>query len=165
MREFTAFEVDGIRYQMLPLPVQKSTVVLTRLAKIVFDPLGKAVSAIDMDNSGSSSLLDKNIDMSLVGKAIAAFGDRLEEAVVWNTIVELLSTVEKGNDQGGFSKINIEVDFLGQIGHLLKVVTKSINVNYHDFLVPILGGLEKAKHLMPFKTQSTGSSGDQSSKK
>ncbi len=167
MRQFIPFEVDDVHYQMLHLPVSKSIKVLTRLTKMVSEPIGKAVSAVQ-SGENTTSILDQDIDMDLIGQAITALGDRLDESMVWNTMLELLSTVEKENDQGGFTKIAPEVDFQGKPGHLIKVVTNVITVNYADFLGPVQGVLEKvrstaqAKHQ---KAQSIGSSGDLSSKK
>jgi hypothetical protein len=165
MKEFIPFEIDGTQYQMLYLPVSKSIKVLTRLTKIVSDPMGKAVSAVKMDSGDGLTLLEREIDMALIGQAITALGDRLDESVVWNTILELLSTVEKSNESGGFSKINPELDFQGKPGHLMKVVTKSIHINYSDFLDQVLGDLGKVTQVLRSKEPSTGLSGARSSKK
>lgn len=160
MRQFIPFEVDNVQYQMLHLPVSKSVKVLTRLTKIVSDPLGKALSAIKSEDP-EKSIIDQELDMDLLGNAITALADRLDEGMVWNTILELLSTVEKINDHGGYTKINPEIDFQGQPGHLMKVVGKSITINYSDFLDSVLGGLDAIKLVTRPKAEpSTGSSGD-----
>ena len=139
--------------------------VLTRLTIIVSEPIGKAVSAIKTDGKDVTSLLEKDIDLESIGQAITALGDRLDESVIWNTIIELLSTVEKSNDSGGFSKVNIELDFQGKPGHLMGVITKVIHINYSDFLDQVLGGLGEVRQVLQSKEPLTGSSGALSSRK
>lgn len=166
MRQFISFEVDDTQYQMLHLPVSKSIKVLTRLTKMISEPVGKAVSAVQ--SGGEASFLDQGVDMNLIGQAITTLGDRLDEATVWNTILELLSTVEKANEQGGFTKVAPEVDFIGKPGHLIKVITQAVTINYSDFLGPVQGVLEKVRRSQQpaaQKAPSTGSSGGLSSKK
>ncbi len=169
MNQFLPFEVEGVQYQMLYLVPSKSVKVLTRLMKIISEPLGKALGSMESGESKAESFLNQEINGDLVGKAIVALGERLEEETVWNTIVELLSTVEKANEHNGFSKVTVDVDFRGKIGHLMKVVAKSIQNNYHDFLGQVLGGLKDLQAAQPKTTdqeaKSIGMFGDQSLKK
>ena len=160
MQHFTPFQVDDVHYQMLYLPPSKSIKVLTRLMKLISDPLGKGMGSIQSDTPGNETFLDQEVNVELIGKAITALGERLDEALVWNTITELLSTVEKQTDEGGFCKVNVETDFSGRIGHLIKVIAKTIEVNYNDFLGQVLTGLKRFRKGKPSKGPSTGSSGD-----
>jgi hypothetical protein len=162
MIEQNVFEVGGTQYEMLHLPVKDSLRILTRLTKILSEPFGKAVAALQ-----SGEGFDQEVDFDMIGDAITSLGDRLDEDLVLNTIMELLTRVKVQNEQGnGFVRLNPDTQFAGRTGDLLEVVAHVLNFNYRDFLDRALSGFGNLDIQMPSlsKGSSTGMSGDLSLK-
>jgi len=139
MHGFTKFTVKDANFQMQCLPTTKAIKTLTRLTKIASGPIGNAVGAL---NAGSGSVMDKEINMEVIGEAVKCLGDRLEEQVVVDILNDLLSTVEIQTESGKFISVNLDLTFQGKIGLLFGVVTKALEVNYADFLGPILSAIK-----------------------
>ena len=180
MIPYQEFEVDDVKYQTLHMPTLKSLKILTRLQKILSEPVGKAISAFKIDNNQGQEkkeneeneekkekgFFDQNIKMDFLGEAVTALGERLDEDVVVSTIKEILVSVEYKNESGKYAKVDFDFHFLGKIGRLYKVVWNVLKINYEDFLGPALTAFEKLKPMMTTRSEgtSTGTSGVQSLK-
>lgn len=155
-RDVTERTVDGEEYTFTQFGATKSMKVLTRLSKIVGEPIGKVAGGIEP----GKSMLDQDLDGQLIGAAIKALTDNLDEDVVVNTVKELCSCVLY---KGGTLDKTFDIHFQGRLGHLFKVVGAVLEVQYGDFL----GALGDIAALTQAGTRqaspmSNGSSGDQS---
>jgi hypothetical protein len=159
MRERHVVNVDGEEYEIFDLPPRKALSVLTRITKIALEPIGNFVSSMEGD-----ALLDTQIDPQMLGKALAALSQRLDEEPVIKTVDEVFEYVHKKTKKGGFIQVNIDTDFSGRIGHMLKVLYKALEVNYSDFLGESGGLLGAAVSKMKGRSRqtSTGESGESS---
>ena len=137
MRELVTERIDDNEYEFLQIPVKQSLRILTRLLKLVGEPMGQAAGAFG--NGTGGNILDREINFDLLGKAMGALTEKLDEDLVVNTISELLEHVNVKNDGGCFVRMDMELFFGRRIGHLLKVVRKTLEVNYADFLGDITG--------------------------
>lgn len=153
MRESKTREIDGRLYEAVPLLPMVGLKVLTRISKLIGEPLGIAGSILlgadgdvaeapgpEDDVEAGVSALDRDLDDDVlgkvIGKVIVAFTNRLDEVEVVDTVKTLLSTVQvQGESDNGTRRIVIDVDFGGaKLLSLLKVVSFAIEVNFSDFL-------------------------------
>lgn len=151
-RELILREVDGQTYQIEQFGPTKAIKVLTKLVKIVGEPLALAIGGAG---------LSKEAQAEIFGKAIGAISTRINEEEVVGMLKTLAESCLKG-DQG--AKINFELDFAGKLGHLFKLCKAVLEVQYGDFLgelVDLSGSLKKAEAKTSAK--STGESGALSS--
>ena len=84
-RDVTEKTIDGEDYIITQFGATKSMKVLTRLTKIVGEPIGKVAGGIEP----GKSVLDQNLDGQMIGAAIKALADNLDEDVVITTVKEL----------------------------------------------------------------------------
>lgn len=145
MREPKQKEIDGITYKMYPLSPFKSSKILTRIIKVVGKPMGKLIG--DSQKEGKESLLDADVNPELIGEALSALTENLEESQVERLMKDLLSSdlITFSKDGDDFKKLSnveghIQKNDLGLL-HLFKLVKFSLEVNYSDFL----GGLVELK--------------------
>jgi hypothetical protein len=154
-------EIDGMTVEVFLLPPTHALKVLTRLSKIVGEPLGLAAGALLGDKPEESrgdaeappaSALQKDIPDAVIGKVLAAFTDRLDEGVVLDTLKLVLANVfVKTDGDAGTRKVNLEQDFLGKTLTMLKVFAFALEVNFSDFFAGASGSgaiLKKAKAAM-----------------
>lgn len=128
MREVAKEVIDGNTYEFYPMPVMKGVGVLTRLLKLLGAPLGQFISSFGKLDGGFKEALNGKIDFDALGTAIGELFERFDEATVQKTIQELLSDVKVDGKE-----LVIEFHFHGRIGTLMKVVTRSLRVNFQDF--------------------------------
>ena len=158
-------EVDGISYEIWTLPVPKALSILTKLTKLAGELGGGAIGSVD---SGQNPFQNKsgeknpmNIKMDVLGKAITALTNRLDESEVQEIIKTMLSVVHVQN-VNGYAPVSFDVTFQGRIFHMLKVVGAALEVNYSDFLegLSVLKGFaQKMITLTQVKSTSMPESG------
>lgn len=154
-------EIDGMTVEVFLLPPTHALKVLTRLSKIVGEPLGLAAGALLADKPAESrgdaeappaSVATKDIPDAVIGKVLAAFTDRLDEGVVLDTLKLVMASVfVKTGDDAGTRKVNLEQDFLGKTLTMLKAFAFALEVNFSDFLAGAAANgaiLAKAKQVM-----------------
>jgi hypothetical protein len=136
-------EIDGHNYEFYQLGAVKSLKILTRILKIIGEPIGLITGEATVKD-----FLKTELNSDILGKALKALTDKLDEELVVNTIKELLEPVLCDG-----KRIQFDLHFQGRIGHLLKVVKAALEVNYKDFFgvsQSLLEGLAIKAH-----TQST----------
>lgn len=124
--------IDGIAYVCSQFPATKGLKMLHRVGRFISGPL--SALAGDLKPGQKVSALDMSTES--LGKAIEAFFDSCDENTFENTVKDLLtSTTREGRP------INFDIDFAGQLGHLMKVLAFVLEVNFKDFFSGI-GGLK-----------------------
>jgi hypothetical protein len=131
MRYQAEKEIEGVRYTISQFPARKAAKILTRLLKLVGEPLANF-------GGGLSTSIDKVLPL-----AVRALTEKLDEAEIDQLLTDLLSCVQidEGN---GFRSLIIDTDFQGKLGAMFKVVAASIEVNYSDFFGAIVGAFKVA---------------------
>jgi len=152
MIEMVEKEVDGTTYKIEQFPTSKAIKILTQLGNL----LGPSLQ----DVMGGSGVKDKSEQSRFFGKAIGELLSRMDKEQNVALAKQLVESCLRGEG----AKINFELDFRGQLGHLLKLLVAVLEVNYSNFLDDLLGILDGVKG-SNFAAQSTGQSGASSSQK
>ena len=116
------------RYIAAPLPASKALRLLTRITKTV----GNTVITIAAKGRAGLDDISEEENLSPMLFAVRMMLDRLEEAEVELTILELLSTVHVAGSDKTVDKI-FDEHFKGRMWHLLQVVQYAMETNYKDF--------------------------------
>jgi len=140
MREPKEVTIDEVTYKMYPLSPFKSSKILTRILKLIGRPLGKLIGESQKDAKGNGSLLDADVNPEIIGMALEALTERMEENAIEKLMKDLLPTdlITFSVDGEDYKKIvNIESHMNKRekgLMHLFKLVKFSLEVNYSDFL-------------------------------
>ena len=140
MREMGQSEIDGKKYQVGHWPVDKATGMLTRLVKLLGEPLAMVLLGAINEKKDGSSVLDvdvKNLKGDAIAAAFKGLATRLDETEVKKMFREF--TVDILCDG---KKVDYDAHFMGQIGHLFRVSVFVLRHQYQDFLAasPALDG-------------------------
>lgn len=145
MRFEEQFEIDGETYKVKHFSATRGTRIFARLVKFVGEPIAKFLSA--------GKALKENDDAAanaVLGQAISALSSRIDETEVETLIKDILDSVQvieaKTGKLRGVGAEYFDVHFQGRIGHLFKVLGKTIAFQYSDFL----GGLAELQGLQSF---------------
>lgn len=149
MRESQKKQIDDSEYEFFALPPADALKVLTRLSKLVLEPMGMLGDALSGGNGADKKkddsivgLLDRKLPPDTFAKAIRAFVGRLDEDEVLATVkIVLAKCYVQGPDDKGTRPIKLDSDFSGRVGHLLKVVAGALEYNFSDFFPASGGGL------------------------
>jgi len=139
MRNTSTETIDGQKYLVGHWHVDKQLEVMTRLIKILGEPL--AMLIMGSESSKGQSLKDKldgEMNMDAIAQAFKGLALRLNEEEVKTLFKDVTHGVKcDGKD------IDFNTQFMGRIGHLFKVSLFCIKHQYQDFLgdVPALGGI------------------------
>ena len=139
MRETVKKTIDNQEYEFGQFPATGSLKILTRLAKIVGDPLGMFATAFGSDPK--KNFLDQNISGDVINKAVKILVSNLDENEVIDIVKALMSQVLCE----GKPIVNFDVHFQGRLGHLFKVIKACIEVQYSDFFEGSLGFLNLSR--------------------
>ena len=126
MRQPVEKEIDGHSITITMLQPDKALKILTRLVKVVGEPL-----AVFAEAGG----LEAAVTGDLIKKAVQSLGEKLDEDDVVKTVMELMDCVIIGGKQG---KAVFNVHFAGNLGHLFKVLAAVLEVQFGDFLGEIV---------------------------
>jgi hypothetical protein len=124
--------IDGEKYEFMQFGAKKSIKLLTRLLKVVGEPLSLAVGAAN----GGGSLFEKQLNPDMLGKAVACLVEHLEEDEVLDLIEEFTG---KDNVLYKGMKINFDSHYEGKLPHLFKVLTAALEVQYGNFFGEFIG--------------------------
>jgi hypothetical protein len=102
--------------------------------KIIGEPMAIGVGALQ----GPGSLLDKNVDGGVLGKAVRALSEKLDED---NVIALVKEFVGEGACVCDGAKVNFNTHYEGKLGHMFKVLKTALEVQYGDFFVDLKGSL------------------------
>lgn len=143
-RETVKREIDGSLYEFHTMPAKAALKVLTRLTKVVGEPLGLLgdallgggkAGAVGAEGDGLvKGALETDIPQGALGKVLAAVTDRLDENQVLETVeLVLVSVYVQGPSDAGTRTIRFEQDFGGRMLTMLKVFAAALEVNFSDF--------------------------------
>lgn len=126
-------KVDKQVYEFQQFGTVHSLRILTRLTKMIGEPLTIAFSAMGIGNKENQGkgLLDRDMNGKLLGEAVKALMNRLDEDEVLDLIQELSA---KDNVLCDGAKIIFNSHYEGKLKHLFKVVAAGLEVQYGDFL-------------------------------
>lgn len=123
--------------------------VLADLQKIILPVIGNLASAIDIDKTSvdskkadSKDILEKDIDFSKIGPALALASNHLDGQTIVKLAKKLITkdliSVEFADgDQSKMDEAAISKAFTGNMGEMLQLIWKIIEVNYGDFFTLI----------------------------
>lgn len=142
--------IGGAKWEMNTLPATTGLSCLTQIAAIVGAPAGAAASAA----KGKEKLMD--LDVSIMGDAVAKMTERLAEPGTIDLVKTLLTDVRR-NDK----KIDFDDYFASNYSDLPSLIGWSLKENFGSFLAgnALLAALaEKAQ--TSIRATSTGGSGE-----
>lgn len=151
--------IDTWVFEFFPLSPKVSLRLLTRISKLVLEPLGLLGDALksgaETEGGEIESPLDKKIPADTFAKVAKAIVARLDEDEILTTMEMMFAPNHvhcKSPDDKGTRPCRFESDFSGQIGLMLKAFAAGIEVNFGDFLGASGGGLgalmDRAKGLI-----------------
>lgn len=110
-------EIGETKYMVSVLPPTRSLKLLTRLSKIIGGPMSELAKGEDEDRR------------QMIPVAVKALLANLDEDRTVSVIKEILSCVSVDGKM-----VNMERQFHGKLGELIKVCKEALEVNYADFL-------------------------------
>ena len=153
-KELIEKTIDGETYQIGQATTSKQLVLLTRLNRLILEPLGSLAGSAEKFTDLENMQLD-------IKAATAALAKNLDEKIVLATVKELLEVVIYNGQVVGF-----DVHFQGRLGHMFKVVYAVLEAQYADFFEGLSGFRGSVlQALKQKKVPSGGPSGDPSSQK
>lgn len=124
--------VDGQKYNVTQFSASKGMKLLTRLVKILGEPMASFLSNPDAQQEQAFQV------------ALGSLSDKLDEDVVLNTVKELVDSVSTSE-----GPIQFDLHFAGRFGHLFKVLGEVLKIQYGDFFGVLVakgsGALAKKK--------------------
>jgi hypothetical protein len=128
-------DVDGVQYKFQYMPPSKAFDLSARLGKLVMEPITMMAPAAGDDK--------KLVEM--LPLAVKLLKSNLHEKEIWGIILELVRYVYID----GNKMIDVDREFCGRMGHLLKVVGIAVEFQCKDFFEAVVqataGLIEKAK--------------------
>ena len=115
--------IDGISYRVQMLPAEQGMKVLTRLLKLIGEPLAELIKV-----QGNKEKI-----FEILPSAIKTLVLKLDDEEVLQLAKELTSAVIKGNTSATLDR-EFNLYFRGKYGHLMKVLLEVVKFNYSDFL-------------------------------
>lgn len=122
-QSYKDFTIDGISYRIQMLPAEQGMKILTRLLKMVGEPLAELIKV-----QGQRDKIFEILPM-----AIKTLVMKLDDDEVLQLAKELTSCVIKGNTSATLDR-EFNLYFRGKYGHLMKVLLEVVKYNYSDFL-------------------------------
>lgn len=149
--KYKEIEIGGSRYTIRMFTPTKALKVLTRLTKLVGEPLAQAANGMDKDLA------------EVLPRIVHTLIERLDEQEVERLIKEDL--IDAVLFEGVPVKQIFDLHFQGRIGDLFKVLIEVVKYNYQDFfkgLAAATGKLAGPKLESVSPTTSAGPSGESS---
>lgn len=142
MREPQKTTIGDVHYIVTPMSPIIASKLLTRLIKIVGEPIGKLATLKKQE--GAKSLLDSELDGKLIGEALSALTDKLDESEMESILKRIIAPeyVTFSTDGGDFKKLtSIDGHFSehGGMAGMFKVARFVLETNYSDFLKDLVG--------------------------
>ena len=141
--------IDGVEYTFTKYPLKKSMRMLTKVTKVLGQPVVEILGA----KEGIESLMDKEIDTEAVGKSLAAMATQFEGDDLYDLIKDICTCViaketEISGDKvvGGQLDKNFDLHFAKRMTAMFMVTAQALKHNYQDFFVELLAksGVVKA---------------------
>ncbi len=156
MRFEEQFNIDGENYKVRHFSATRGTRIFARLVKFAGEPVAKFLSAGKAIKENDEAAAN-----AVLGQAISALSSRIDENEVELLIKDILESVQvidaKSGQLRGVGAEYFDVHFQGRIGHLFKVLGKTVAFQYSDFLGGLAGlqGLQDLASKADFQSQNT----------
>lgn len=142
MREPQRTTIGDVQYSVTPMSPIVASKLLTRLIKIVGEPMGKLAALKKQE--GAKSLLDSELDGNLIGEALSALTDKLDENEMESILKRILAPeyVTFSTDGDKWEKLmSIDGHFSAHNGMagMFKLARFVLETNYSDFLKDLVG--------------------------
>lgn len=134
--------VDGQSYSVTQFSASKGMKLLTRLVKILGEPMASFLSNPDAEAEGAFQM------------ALGSLSEKLDEDVVLNTVKELIDCLSTSE-----GPIQFDTHFAGRFGHLFKVIGEVLKFQYGDFLGVLVAKGSGAQAKKQAKTRTSTQSG------
>lgn len=118
------FSLDGEDYKIIMFPAEQGLKVLTKLVKIVGEPMMELAKMQQ----------DKTAMYDHLASAIRSLALKLDDDNVVSLCKTLCSCVIKGGDGSMTLDRKFNLHFQGRLGHMFKLLVEVVNHNYADFL-------------------------------
>ncbi len=120
-------EIDGKNYAFQKFGAEKATVILIKLTKMVGKPIAMAIAAI----KGDGKLLDRDMNLDILGEAVQALTGALDEKEAMSLIKDLTANGNVLCD--GVKVSSFDKHYEGQLDHMFKVLAAALEVQYGNF--------------------------------
>jgi len=138
MRFEGQFEIDGEIYQVKHFSATRGTKIFARLVKFAGEPIAKFLSA-----GKAVKESDDLVANAVLAQAISALSVRIDENEIETLIKDILDSVQVIDSKSGklrsVGNEYFDVHFQGRIGHMFKVIGKTVAFQYSDFLGGLAG--------------------------
>lgn len=142
MQEPTEFEVDGQKYVVQPFLTSYGMKLLTEISLLVGEAALRAVfelkdsKAKDPKAVAAASMLDSDVDPDAMVKVMNQLTARIQPDTIDSLFKRILKCTLLAGSSNTCEKV-YDVHFQGKYGHLFKVVFKSLQAQYGDFLTAL----------------------------
>lgn len=120
--------IDGSVYSFSKFGAKESMRVLTRLFKIVGEPMSLAFTATQ-GGDPKQSLMDRKMDPEIISKAVRTLAEKLDE----DQVLDLIETLTATKALCDGKKIVFDLHYEGKLPHLFKVLVAALEVQYGNF--------------------------------
>jgi len=138
--------IDSMQYRIEPYITSRGLILIKNLTALVGEPLIKMVAALPKGSdvkslqSGSVNFTDLDINIEVIASALSTAFSKLDDATTEKLFRDILMNTFHGNQS---CADKFDTHFQGQYRHLFRVVVKTLEAQYGDFLGEITGGLLK----------------------
>lgn len=142
MREPQRHTIGDVQYSITPMSPIKASKLLTKLLKLLGEPLAKLAES----KKAGVSIMDQEVNGELISQALGALTDKLDEnemeAVLRRIFHGELITYCEGGDEKWHKMGDPDGHFSrhGGMSAMFKLAKVVLEVNYSDFLGEIVGG-------------------------
>ena len=141
MREPQRITLGEIQYSVTPMSPIKASKLLTRLLKIVGEPIGKLT---EVKKDGAKGLLDQQIDGKLISEALAALTDKLDDNELETLLKRIIhpdhvTYTGNGDEWKKLTSIDGHFNEAGGMAAMFKLARFILETNYSDFLKDLVG--------------------------
>jgi hypothetical protein len=141
--------IDGVGYTCTQMPAMTAVRVMTRLAKMIGEPVVRLVADMFAEDKGEKKMTVKLPSLKKIMLSVSELFIGLDEDIVQLTIEDMfrgkgLLTCDNIAEQGIAGDVfdQFDIHFAGRMGHLLKVIQFGMEVNFRDFfdVLPLTTG-------------------------
>jgi|LULL01.1.fsa_nt_gb hypothetical protein len=141
MREPQKTTIGDVQYSVTPMSPIVASKLLTRLIKIVGEPIGKLAG---MKKDGAKGILEQEIDGKLISEALSVLTEKLDENEMESILKRIISpeyvTFSTDGDQWKkLSSIDGHFSEHGGMAGMFKLARFVLETNYSDFLKDLVG--------------------------
>lgn len=127
-------KIDNTEYAFYMLNTETSVKTFQALLSLVSSPLGVSVNTAMKVAFTEGTVADAFKGDVDIGQVITLLCDGLAKPEAFPIIQTFLSVTHIKTKEGNYRVVDMNTDFHGKLFHLMKVVSKSLEVNYQDFL-------------------------------